>query len=39
MVYRNLLKKVRLNDSINYMKSSIESLGFRFFFFPEWRMA
>lgn len=33
MVYRNLLKKVRLNDSINYMKSSIESLGFRFFFF------
>lgn len=36
MVYRNVLKKARLNDSVNYMKSSIEPLGYRFF--SEWRM-
>lgn len=27
MVYRSILKKARLNDSVNYMKSSIEPLG------------
>lgn len=32
MVYRNVLKKARLNDSVNYMKSSIEPLECRFGF-------